>query len=89
MKDLIPVKFNEEVVITTKMLAEVYECDESNIKVNFNSNKDKFIEGKHYYKLQGEELKNLRVSNPYLQISPKTRTLYLWTKRGASRHCKC
>ena len=88
MKDLIPVKFNEEVVITTKMLAEVYECDESNIKVNFNSNKDKFIEGKHYYKLQGEELKNLRVSNPYLQISPKTRTLYLWTKRGASRHCK-
>ena len=27
-------------------------------------------------------LENLRVSNPYLQISPKTRTLYLWTKRG-------
>lgn len=88
MKDLIPVKFNEEVVITTKVLANVYGCDESNIKVNLNSNKDKFIEGKHYYKLQGEELKNLRVSNPYLQISPKTRTLYLWTKRGASRHCK-
>lgn len=88
MMNLVPVKFNEEVVITTKMLAEVYECDESNIKVNFNSNKDKFIEGKHYYKLQGEELKNLRVSNPYLQISPKTRTLYLWTKRGALRHCK-
>lgn len=88
MDKLIPVKFNDEVVITTKTLAQVYECDESNIKVNFNSNKDKFIEGKHYYKLQGEELKNLRVSNPYLQISPKTRTLYLWTKIGASRHCK-
>lgn len=88
MNELKPINYNEEVVITTKMLAEVYECDESNIKVNLNSNKDKFIEGKHYYKLQGEELKNLRVSNPYLQISPKTRTLYLWTKRGASRHCK-
>ena len=88
MNELKPINYNEEVVITTKMLAEVYECDESNIKVNLNSNKDKFIEGKHYYKLQGEELKNLRVSTPYLQISPKTRTLYLWTKRGASRHCK-
>ena len=39
MKDLIPVKFNEEVVITTKMLANVYGCDEKviilkEIKVN-------------------------------------------------------
>ena len=44
MKDLIPVKFNEEVVITTKMLAEVYECKEKQIKQNHNNNKDKFIE---------------------------------------------
>lgn len=88
MKDLIPVKFNEEVVITTKTLAEVYECNEKQIKQNYNNNKDKFIEGKHYYKLQGEKLKKLRVENFDLQISPMTRELYLWTKRGASRHCK-
>ena len=87
-RELAPLVHNNEVVITTKMLAEVYECEDANIKVNFNSNKAKFIEGKHYYKLTGEQLKNLRVSNPYLQISPKARTLYLWTKRGASRHCK-
>ena len=88
MNELMQVKFNEEVVITTKMLAEVYECEDGNITWNFNHNKDKFIEGKHYYKVEGEELKNLRVCFPHLQISPKTRTLYLWTKRGASRHCK-
>ena len=88
MNELMQVKFNEEVVITTKMLAEVYGCDTNNISVNFKANKDKFIEGKHYYKVEGEELKNLRMSFPHLQISPKTRTLYLWTKRGASRHCK-
>lgn len=88
MKDLIPVKFNEEIVITTKTLAEVYECNEKQIKQNYNNNKDKFIEGKHYYKLQGEKLKKLRVENFDLQISPMTRELYLWTKRGASRHCK-
>lgn len=85
---LAPVNFNNEIVITTKTLAQVYECEETNIKTNFNRNQTRFIEKKHYYKVEGEELNNLRVTNSNLQISPKTRTLYLWTKRGASRHCK-
>lgn len=91
MMELQPISYKEEVVITTKTLAEVYECGESNIKVNFNSNKDKFKEGIHYFKLKGEELKNFKnyckVSNPYL-VKSNVNTLYLWTKRGASRHCK-
>lgn len=93
MKELTPIKFNEEVVITTKTLAQVYECEENNIKVNFNYAKDKFKEGTHYYELKGDELKNfkglVRNSNQPLyeeiKFAPK---LYLWTKRGASRHCK-
>lgn len=88
MMELKPINYKEEIVITTKTLAEVYECSEKQIKQNYNNNKDKFIEGKHYYKIKGEELKNLRVENFDLQISSKVRTLYLWTKRGASRHCK-
>ena len=86
MKDLIPVKFNEEVVITTKMLAEVYECEEANISNNFKRNEDKFIEGKHYYKLQGKELKEFKTN--HLNDDPsmlRINCLYLWTKRGASR----
>ena len=31
---------------------------------------------------------NLRSAGNGLQISPKTRTLYLWTERGAARHAK-
>lgn len=91
MKDLIPVKFNEEIVITTKMLAQVYECQDVNIKKNFNLNKDKFIEGKHYYKVEGGELKEFKeynkVTNSNL-VEKQAKILYLWTKRGASRHCK-
>lgn len=91
MKQLTPVKFNEEVVITTKTLAQVYECDTHNIKKNFNSNKDKFVEGKHYYKVEGEELKKFKeydkVTNSNL-VEKQAKSLYLWTKRGASRHCK-
>ena len=44
------------------------------------SNKDRFIEEKHYYKLEGEELNNLHLEYIESQISSKTRVSYLWTK---------
>lgn len=89
MNNLVQVNYNNEVVITTKMLAEVYECEEANISNNFKRNEDKFIEGKHYYKLQGKELKEFKTN--HLNDDPsmlRINCLYLWTKRGASRHCK-
>lgn len=85
---LIPVEYSDERVLTTDQLANFYECEVHNITKNFNSNKEKFAEGKHYFKLEGEELNKLRVTFGDLQISPMTRTLYLWTKRGAARHSK-
>lgn len=75
-------------VLTTEQLAQAYGCEPNNIKKNFNVNKEHFEEGKHYFKVSGNELNNLRVTFSNLQISPKTRCLYLWTRRGASRHCK-
>jgi hypothetical protein len=77
-----------ERVLLTDQLSDIYECEPSNIKKNFNANKDRFVEGRHYYKLEGKDLDNLRVTFSDLQISPMTRSLYLWTRRGASRHCK-
>lgn len=88
MSDLVPVEYRTERVLTTEQLAQAYECEPNNIKKNFNSNKDHFVEGRHYYKVDGEELNDLRVTFSDLQISPKTRCLYLWTRRGASRHSK-
>lgn len=91
MNELKPINYKEEIVITTKTLAEVYECNEKQIKQNYNNNKDKFEEGKHYYKLKGEELRKFKqyckVENFDL-VKSNINTLYLWTKRGASRHCK-
>lgn len=84
------VSYNDQLILTTEQLAEFYETTVDTIKVNFNNNKSKFEEGKHYYLLKGDKLKQFRlqVKNLYLQISPMTRSLYLWTKRGASRHAK-
>ena len=88
MNEIINIEHNNKRVLTTEQLAQVYECDGRQIKQNFNNNADRFVEGQHYFKLEGDGLKNLRVENIDLQISPMTRCLYLWTKRGASRHCK-
>ena len=85
---LAKVEHKDQLILTTEQLAEFYECTTDNIKKNFNVNKERFIEGKHYFKIEGEALKNLRVTFSNLQISAMTRTLYLWTKRGAARHAK-
>ena len=77
-----------DMVLTTEQLAQAYECSTENIKRNFGNNKERFEEGKHYFKPEGEDLNILRGKNIYLQISPMARTFYLWTKRGVARHSK-
>lgn len=77
-------------IVTTEMLAKFYGTDVDNIRKNFSNNTKRFIEGKHYFKIQGADLKEfrLRVNNVHEQISSKTRVLTLWTERGAARHAK-
>ena len=92
MMELKPINYNEEIVITTKTLAKVYECKELQIQQNYNNNKDKFEEGKHYFKVEGKELKELKNQLDNFEVvtgyGKRTSCIYLWTKRGASRHCK-
>lgn len=88
MNNLTKIEYSKQIVITTEQLADVYECDPNNIKKNFSNNQDKFAEGVHYFKVEGEPLRKLRVNISDLQISPMARSLMLWTRRGASRHCK-
>lgn len=88
VETLSPVIHNNLPVITTELLAQLYGADVKNIQNNYLRNTDRFIVGKHFYKVMGEELKFLRPSLRGLQISPKTRSLILWTERGAARHAK-
>lgn len=69
--DLNRIEWNNEPVLTSAQLAEKYQCLPTHIKQNFNNNNERFIEGKHYFKLDGDDLNNLRVDNIDLQISPK------------------
>ena len=92
MSDLPILKHNGQRILTTQQLAEIYETSVDNIKMNFNRNNKNFEEGKHYYLLKGEELRNFKsqVTDSYLplEINKFASSLYLWTERGANRHCK-
>ncbi|ENC3150059.1 ORF6N domain-containing protein [Escherichia coli] len=90
VETLSPITHNQIPVITTELLAQLYGTEILNIQVNFTRNKERFVEGKHFFKASGEELKNLRLTLSKSQnpISPKARSLILWTERGAARHAK-
>lgn len=83
-----PIEWKNQIVITTSQLAEAYGTTAKNISGNFSRNKDRFIEGKHYFTLQGEELKEFMRVSAESGLPQYTSIAYLWTRRGASRHCK-
>lgn len=76
-------------VLTSKQLAECYESTPVRIKQNFNENRNRFVDGKHYISLTGDELKAFKkqVGNSYL-VANRTSHLYLWTEKGALLHAK-
>ena len=90
MNELTILEHNNIRVMTTEQLAGAYGCDAQHIKQNFNNNKERFTEGKHYFRLEGAELKSFKkqVENFDLPVSKFASAIYLWTKRGAARHSK-
>ena len=76
-------------VLTTAQLAECYETDTRHITDNFNNNKNRYEEGKHYICLKGGELRDFFANGDFqFANQSKIRTLYLWTERGALLHAK-
>jgi hypothetical protein len=89
VKGLIPVEFQEQRVLLTNQVAEIFDVPESNIGKNFRNNKSRAKEGREFFKLEGEALKafkNEGKSFPF--VSNKINCLYLWTERGVMFHAK-
>ncbi|MBN4863278.1 ORF6N domain-containing protein [Providencia stuartii] len=80
---------NNVPVITTDLLADVYETDSKNIHMNYSRNNQRFIAGKHFFKLEGDELRGFKNSPTNCgSVAKQARSLILWTERGAARHAK-
>lgn len=89
VETLSPITHNQIPVITTELLAKLYGTERQRVTNNFNRNKERFVEGKHYFMAKGETLENLKNSlRDFQTIAPNVRKLILWTERGAARHAK-
>ena len=72
-------------VLTTQQIAEAYGTDNKTISYNFNHNKDRYIDGKHFICLMGEELRAFREIH---DLPSNLNKIYLWTEKGAFLHAK-
>lgn len=80
---------NSVPVITTDLLADVYETESKNIHMNYSRNNQRFIAGKHFFKLERTELKEFKNRPTNCgSVAKQARSLILWTERGAARHAK-
>lgn len=87
MNDLQITEYKNIRVLTTQQIAEAYGSDTRVISNNFNRNKERYIEGKHYICLEGEELKDFKTNHQFDESS-RINKLYLWTEKGAFLHAK-
>jgi len=79
---------NGQRVLTTSQLAEAYGTDERRISENFTRNQNRYVEGKHFILLQGDQLRVFKSEYANCGIAPNINKLYLWTEKGAWLHAK-
>lgn len=76
-------------VLTTQQLAESYGATEKKIRDNFSNNKNRYEEGKHYFKLEGKELREFKNETEKIgMVWGNASSLLLWTEKGALLHAK-
>ena len=88
MNELQITEYKEIRVLTTQQLAELYGTDVKTIQKNFERNKNRYVDGKHYMSLQGDELKEFKASRQNDGNLKFASILYVWTEKGAFLHAK-
>lgn len=89
VETLSPITHKQIPVITTELLAQLYGAKIKNISDNFLNNATRFVVGKHYFKIEKNELREFKNRPDTIGLVGKNaRSLILWTERGAARHAK-
>lgn len=85
---LVPIELNGVRVLTTAQLAESYGSDNQTLVNNFNRNKDRYTEGKHFIALRDQAKRDFINQNQIDLGSKNAAVLYLWTEKGSWLHAK-
>ena len=90
-KQTLLIQYKSVPVMTTEQLADFYGTDSNNVKVNHSRNSSRFVQGKHYFKVEGVDLKDFKnwvTESNSVQIGKNASSIILWTEKGAARHAK-
>ncbi|MFS0783594.1 ORF6N domain-containing protein [Bacillus sp. 1P06AnD] len=79
---------NGQRVLLTSQLAESYGATTDVVTRNFNRNKERYVEEKHFFTLEGDEKIRFLDRGQFDRGLRNTKTLYLWTEKGAFLHAK-
>ena len=94
VKDLIPVDYANQRVLTYKQIAQGLNCSIDLLRMHFKNHPEQFQEGVHYFKLEGETLRAFRrkineVYSPNQQLVGKFAScLLIFTYQGVARLSK-
>ena len=88
MNNLVITEYKNIRVLTTQQIAEAYGTDTKIISKNFSRNKERYIEGKHFICIEGEEKREFVNRRQIDDGSKNAKILYLWTEKGAFLHAK-
>ena len=88
MRNLKVVEYKNIRVLTTQQLAEAYDADAKVVSNNYNRNRNRYEEGKHFVCLEGDE-KRMFLNHHQIDDGSKNAVkVYLWTEKGAFLHAK-
>ena len=89
LRELQIIEYSDMRVLTTQQIAEAYGTDAQVITNNFNRNKDRYVEGKHFVCLTGDgKAEFIKKNQNDFSSFTRAKAIYLWTKKGAFLHAK-
>lgn len=88
-RNLPRITYKDLPIVTTELLANAYGAKAKNLQENYRNHQDRFIDGIHFYKLEGNDLRDFKKSQTQNDlVGDQASSLMLWTERGAARHAK-
>lgn len=84
MNQLKAIEKNDQRVLTSAQLATYFGVETNMLNRNFNRNKSRYTENKHFFVLTGDERREFINQSQIDLSSKKSQILYLWTKKEHS-----
>lgn len=90
MKDIIPLEYAGQRVLTRPQIAALLECNSADqVRNAIRNHRSQFVKGVHFFDLTGVEVSQFKnTSNYRLVVGRFTSQIVLWTKAGVELICK-